>query len=95
MCFKDVASRDADPPRNGRGAIEVVSINFNCSQATLHTIVTSIYSKEIQVNASNVCEIMAAADFLQVTFFLLYNDTVQHKIVRNCNIYPQDHFSGL
>ena len=47
--------------------IATVLVDFECSQATLDAIVKSIYVREILIREENVIEILAVADYLQVT----------------------------
>ena len=44
----------------------ILRVNFNCSQETLHALVTSIYLRHVLLTADNVSEMLALADFLQV-----------------------------
>lgn len=53
-------------PAGGQAKSTILRVNFNCSQETLHALVTSIYLRHVLLTADNVSEILALADFLQV-----------------------------
>lgn len=45
----------------------MINVDFDGSQAALDAIVTSIYKREIRLDATNIVDILDMADFLQVS----------------------------
>lgn len=51
--------------QNEGNELRVITINFECSQEALDTLVKAIYARRIDLTAENVTEILKLADFLQ------------------------------
>ena len=49
--------------------LRVITINFECSQETLDTLVKAIYQRRIELNAKTAKDILELADFLQARHF--------------------------
>lgn len=93
--FKQSSSQETSAKRNSTNGISIQEINFEGSQAVLHTIVTSIYAQKIHIDKSNVVPILAMADYLQVctslTTIILSNiaDTgTSHIFTRESTLLP-------
>lgn len=71
-CFKAgaVYQKPAEPTetdsKKPAELFTTIMINYDCSQATLDTVVKAIYAREIIVNATNAIEILSLGDYLQV-----------------------------